>query len=104
MNRRGALVVLVPALSLGLAACAPIPVERAQQVCLASARDATGPRTEMGVGVGSHGARGGYVQVGVSSDYIMGRDPSQVYQDCVLRRSGQLPTVPLYDQPGWRAR
>ena len=101
--RRGALAMLVPAL-LGLAACAPLPVDRAERICLDSARDATGPRTEMGIGVGSHGYRGGYVQVGVSSDYITGRDPSQVFQECVRRRSGQMPTVPLYDQPGWRAR
>ena len=103
MNGRGALLAMAPAL-LGLQACAPIPVERAERVCLDSARDARSPRTEMGVGFGSHGARGGYVSVGMSSDYIMGRDPSRVYQDCVLRRSGQMPTVPLYDQPDWRAR
>lgn len=103
MRGCGALLVMTPAL-LGLMACAPIPVDRAERACLASARDATGPRTEMGVGVGSQGVRGGYVQVGVSSDYIMGRDPSSVFQECVLRRSGQLPLVPLYDQPGWRAR
>lgn len=101
---RGAPLLLIPASVLGLAACAPIPVEQAERACLASARDATGPRTEMGVGVGSHGYRGGYLQIGVSSDYIMGRDPAQVFQDCVIRRSGQLPERPLYDQPGWRGR
>lgn len=103
MRGRGALLVMAPAL-LGLMACAPIPVDRAERACLASARDASGPRTEMGVGVGSHGVRGGYVQVGIGSDYIMGRDPSAVFQDCVLRRSGQMPSRPLYDQPGWRSR
>lgn len=100
--RGGAQMLLVPAL-LGLAACAPIPVEQAERACMTDARDARGPRTEMGVGVGSHGARGGFVQVGLSSDYIMGRDPSQVFQECVQRRSGQMPRRPLYDQPGWRA-
>ena len=58
----------------------------------------------VGIGVGSHGYRGGYVNIGVSSDYIMGRDPSQVFSNCVQRRSGQMPTRPLYEQPGWRAR
>lgn len=103
MHGRGALLVLIPAL-LGSAACAPIPVDRAERACLSSARSARGPDTEMGVGVGSHGVRGGYLQVGVSSDYIMGRDPSQVFQECVLRRSGQMPTRALYEQPGWKAR
>lgn len=103
MWRGGARLLLAPAV-LGLAACAPLTVDQAERACLAAARDATGPRTEMGVGIGSHGTRGGFLQIGMSSDYIMGRDPSQVFQDCVLRRSGQLPARPLYDQPGWRAR
>lgn len=104
MIGRGAHLALIPAL-LGLAACAPIPVQQAERACLSSVNNATGPRTEMGVGVGSGGFRGGYVQIGVSSsDNIMGRDPSQVYANCVQRRSGQPPTVPLYEQPGWRAR
>lgn len=101
--RRRARLLLVLALP-GLAACAPLTVDQAERACLGAARDATGPRAEMGVGFGSHGARGGFVQVEMSSDYIMGRDPSQVFQDCVLRRSGQMPTRPLYDQPGWRMR
>lgn len=101
MNGRGALVAFS---LLGMAACAPVPVEQAERNCLASAREATGPQTEVGFGVGSHGYRGGFVRVGVSSDYIMGRDPSQVFDDCVQRRSGKMPTRPLYEQPGWSAR
>jgi hypothetical protein len=102
--RGGAQSLVVPALLLGLTACAPIPVEQAERACLSDARDATGPRTEMGVGVGSHGYRGSYLQIGMSSDYIMGRDPSQVFQDCVRRRSGRMPRQPLYEQPGWGGR
>lgn len=100
--RAAALAVLVPAL-LGPAACAPIPVEQAERACMASAQDARGPRTQVGLGVGSHGYRGGFVSVDLSSDYVMGRDPSQVFQNCVQRRSGRMPTRPLYEQPGWRA-
>lgn len=103
MNGRGAPWLWVPVL-LGLAACAPVPVERAERACLASARDATGPRTQVGIGVGSGGYRGGFISVDLSSDYIMGRDPSAVFDACVRRRSGQMPTRPLYEQPGWRAR
>lgn len=104
MFGRGAQLALIPAL-LGLAACAPIPVDQAERVCLNSVSNASGPRTEVGFGLGSGGFRGGYVQVGMStSDNIMGRDPSRVFQDCVQRRSGQQPRVPLYEQPGWRAR
>lgn len=103
MTMRGALALaLVPAL-LGLAACAPVPVAQAERGCLDEARGARAPQTEVGFGVGSHGVRGGFVQVGLSSDYIMGRDPAEVFNQCVQRRSGQMPSRPLYEQPGWRA-
>ncbi|MFH5775697.1 hypothetical protein [Paracoccus broussonetiae] len=102
MRPRGALCLLTPAM-LGLTACAPVPVDQAERSCLTAARDASGPRTEAGFGVGSDGFRGGYFSVGVSSDYMAGRDPSEVFEDCVLRRSGQPPSRPLYEQPGWRA-
>lgn len=96
-------ILLAPAL-LGLAACGPVPVAQAERTCLEAARDARGPRGEIGVGAGSGGFRGGYVSIGVSSDYLSGRDPSEVFDNCVRRRSGQMPTRPLYDQPGWRGR
>ncbi|UFM66340.1 hypothetical protein LOS78_10375 [Paracoccus sp. MA] len=104
MAARRAAFLLAPAL-LGLAACAPaqIPVEQAERVCMVKALDARGPRTEVGFGVGSHGYRGGFVSVDLSSDYIMGRDPAEIFNQCVLRRSGQMPVRPLYEQPGWRA-
>ena len=38
----------------------------------------------------------------MTSDYIMGRDPSEVFTRCVVNRSGQMPTRPLTAQPGWR--
>ena len=107
MAGRGALgLSLAPAL-LGLAACAPapvqIPVEQAERVCMVQALDARAPRTEVGLGIGSHGYRGGFVRVDMSADQILGRDPSQIFNQCVLRRSGQMPTRPLYEQPGWGA-
>ncbi|MTH76459.1 hypothetical protein [Paracoccus aestuariivivens] len=101
MTGRGALMALAPSL-LGMAACAPVPVEQAERSCLQDARSAVAPQTEVGLGVGSGGYRGGYIQLGVTSDYIMGRDPSDVFDHCVRRRSGRMPSRPLYDQPGWR--
>ena len=86
---------------LALTACAPIPVERAETMCLNDARLATGPRGTLGLGVGTDGPRA-VLDVTVSSDYLAGRDPAQVFAACVLRRSGQMPTRPLYDQPAWR--
>ncbi|WP_258869663.1 hypothetical protein, partial [Paracoccus thiocyanatus] len=55
------------------------------------------------LGVGSHGYRGGFVSVDLSSDQILGRAPSEIFNRCVQRRSGQMPTRTLYEQPGWPA-
>ncbi|AGT09633.1 hypothetical protein [Paracoccus aminophilus] len=107
MVRAGISMFLAGAGALMLSACAPqqIPVAQAEQLCLSSARDAAaGPRTEVGFGAGSHGFRGGFISVGLSGDSLMGRDPSDVYARCVLQRSGQMPSRPLYQQPGWGGR
>jgi hypothetical protein len=102
MAGRGALMALIPGF-LGMAACAPVPVEQAERNCLQAARDASGPRTEIGLGLGSGGYRSGYVGFEVSSDYLYGRDPAEVFDACVRRRSGQPPKRPLQEQPGWSA-
>lgn len=97
------LSLLVP---VTLAACGPVPVHQAEQSCLRDARDAQRPRGEvmMGVASGSGGrvSTVGRIEMNVSGDYIMGRDPSDVFNRCVMRRSGQMPTQVLADQPGWR--
>lgn len=99
------LVVMTPLLAV-LSACGPIPVEQAERNCLRSAELSTRPRGEMGVGIGT-GRHGGlhtaaHLEIEMSGDYVMGRDPADVFNRCVLRRSGQMPTRPLYDHPGWR--
>lgn len=89
-----------------LAACGPVPVEQAELTCLRDAELTVRPRTNVAVGVGTGfgggGTRGfGSVSVDLSGDYLAGRDPSQVYDRCVQRRSGQMPRRPLTEQPGW---
>jgi hypothetical protein len=86
---------------LVLVACGPIPVDRAERQCLEQARLAQQPRGEIALGVGSGGpAIGG--KVTITSDYIMGRDPSAVYDLCVYQKSGQPPSRPLYSFPEWK--
>ncbi|TBN41904.1 hypothetical protein EYE42_05745 [Paracoccus subflavus] len=102
--RAGSLVLM--GLLAALSACGPVPVEQAELTCLRDARLAERPQTNVslgvGTGIGGGGTRGfGSVSVDLSGDYLMGRDPSQVYDRCVQRRSGQMPRRPLYDQPGW---
>lgn len=87
-----------------IGACGPVPVAQAERSCLRDARLAQAPRGDvsLGVGIGSGGVSPmGRVSVEMSSDYLMGRDPAEVFDRCVMKRSGQRPTRPLAQQPGW---
>ena len=53
-------------------------------------------------GVNSNGDAMGGLKLEVSSDYLMGRDPSAIFDTCVYQKSGQPPTRPLYSFPDWR--
>ena len=97
--RAGRALVLV--LPLAFAACGPIPVDRAEEACFEDARLAAGPRGFVGLGAGSGGVSGKF-SITVTSDYIQGRDPAEVYEACVFNKSGQLPRRPLYDRPDWK--
>ncbi|MES2843439.1 MAG: hypothetical protein V4804_07695 [Pseudomonadota bacterium] len=85
-----------------LVACGPIPVDRAEDQCFERARLAAAPRGEIGLGVGSGGRTAGSIEVNITSDYLMGRDPSAVYDACVYQKSGQPPSRPLYTRPDWK--
>lgn len=90
------------ALPMLLLACGPIPLAQAERQCFERARLAQQPRGEIGVGVASDGRARSSLKLEVTSDYIMGRDPSAVYDSCVLQKSGQAPSRPLYSFPEWR--
>lgn len=83
-----------------LAACGPVSVEQAERTCLEEARLAQAPRGEVAVGVGTGGPRA-RVDITLSSDYVLQRDPETVFNACVNRKSGRLPTRPLAQQPGY---
>ncbi len=85
-----------------LAACGPISVQDAERQCFERARLAQQPRGEVAVGVGSGGRAVGGFELTVTSDYLTGRDPSAVYESCVVARSGEMPSRPLYERPDWR--
>jgi hypothetical protein len=53
------------------------------------------------MGVGSGGKAVGAFDVTISTDFLLGRDPAQVFDACVKARSGQFPARPLDAQPGW---
>lgn len=90
---------------LALGACGPVPVGQAERSCVQRANDALGPRSNISLGVvgDRHGIRPtSSVSVAISTDALAGRDPSEVFNRCVIDRSGQFPTRQLTDQPGWR--
>ncbi len=86
-------------LMLVLAACGPVSVQQAERECLPKARLAQQPRGEVAVGVDSNGRVGSRAEVTVSSDFLLGRDPNQVFETCVIQRSGALPSKPFYSYP-----
>jgi hypothetical protein len=87
------------ALCLVLAACGPVSVQQAERECLPKARLAQQPRGEVAIGVNSEGRVGSRAEVTVSSDFLLGRDPNQVFETCVIQRSGELPSRPFYSYP-----
>ena len=86
--------IALVALLLATAACGPMSPERAAKVCEERARAATGPTGEIGIGIGSDGPSS-RIEIGVTSDYLRGRDPYIVYEECVRQKTGQGPIRPL---------
>jgi hypothetical protein len=83
-------------MGLTFTACAPVLLspEEAAVVCEQQARAAQGPTGSVTVGINSDSGPSTSVAVGLSSDFLAGRDPMDVYNECVLRRSGQPPIRP----------
>ncbi|HSF62778.1 MAG TPA: hypothetical protein VLA78_00200 [Paracoccaceae bacterium] len=94
--------LILAGVAAALSACAPIPLARAEEQCFEQARLAARPRGEIGIGAATDGTTRGRFEVTVTSDYLMGRDPSAVYDSCVFNKSGQPPSRPLYSRPDWK--
>ncbi len=83
------------AAGLGLAACGPFPVEQAERQCYAQFAPKPPISGEAGMGVTNDGFRSNMkVELNVGA-YVQG-DPSAAYDSCVFRKSGRMPTRPLY--------
>ena len=90
------------ALGLLLAACGPMTLAEAERQCFERARLAQQPRGEVAFGVGSGGRTAAALELNVSSDYLLGRDPAAVYETCVVSKSGEPPSRPLYARSDWK--
>lgn len=85
-----------------MSACGPMSVAQAESQCFLRARQAANPLAGYSVGVGSEGVYTGDLGIAISSDLLAGRDPSAVYDTCVIQKSGELPRTPLTSRPDWR--
>ncbi|MBL4751340.1 MAG: hypothetical protein JKX71_12300 [Amylibacter sp.] len=91
---------LVLASVSGLSACTapkPVSVEQAMAQCTERARSAVKPDVSVGVGIGiGRRVRTGVgIGIELSSDYLKGTPPEEVYETCVVAKSGEKPTEPL---------
>jgi len=77
-----------------LAACGPTDPNRAADRCEQRARAAQGPTGNVTIGTNSTTGGFGSASVGISSDFLRGLDPVQVYERCVLELTGDLPVRP----------
>lgn len=93
---------MIPLLLL-LSACGTVSLQQAEKACFDRARLAQQPRGEVAVGVNSNGKVGGAIELNVSSDYLQGRDPSAVFDQCVYQKSGLPPSQPLYSRSDWKS-
>ena len=83
-----------------VAACGPMSLDQAESQCLLRARQAVNPLAGGAIGAGSAGLYTGDLSLTLSSD--TGRDPSAVFDTCVIQKTGQLPRQPLTSRPDWR--
>ncbi|MDA0721748.1 MAG: hypothetical protein O2994_08715 [Proteobacteria bacterium] len=82
-------------LLLGLAACGPVSPERAADRCEERARAAQGPTVGLTLGANSNSGPFASGSIGITSDAIRGRDPAQLYDECVFRLTGEMPDRPV---------
>ena len=94
--------LLVLPVLLALNACGPVPLVQAEADCRARADEASAPSSSVGVTFSSDGTVETNVSVGVTTDYLQGRSPTEVYNSCVLARAGQPPSRPYISLPPTR--
>ncbi len=77
-----------------LASCGPPTPEQAAQRCEERAQSAQGPDVGVTIGASSDGGPFASASIGVSGDFLRGRDPLEVYESCVIDLTGQPPIRP----------
>ena len=95
---------LTPALAAValIAGCSsePVSVRQAMEMCMEPARKAAGPTGTFGLGFGSEGGVSSSLSIELTGDYLIGRDPDEVFEECVVRQSGAVPDQPYSELVG----
>ena len=80
--------IVTPIIFCFLIGCAtnqpkPLTKKQIESICQKKKIEATKPTTNLSLATGSEGPK---YQIGItmSSDYITGRDPNEVYQQCIM--------------------
>lgn len=84
---------------LPLIACGPVTLDQAERDCAPRAHLAQKPQTSVGVMFNSDGTTQVGGTFGISTDYLKGRDPNDVFRACVFDRTGQVTTRSYLDMP-----
>lgn len=92
MIKRG---LIIGAIGL-LGACETTPPtpEQAAQRCEQRAQAAQAPDVSGVVGISNRSGPSVGISIGVSSDLLRGRDPLDVYEECVIELTGEPPIRP----------
>ncbi|ADO41314.1 hypothetical protein [Ketogulonicigenium vulgare] len=89
-----ALLGFVTLTACGAAPSGNVDIVAATAYCEQRARAAMGPTGGVTVGFNNRSGPSAEVELGVNTDFLRGRDPMQVYDECVRRRTGFAPYRP----------
>ncbi len=81
--------------TMALTACSPVTPQQAADRCEERARAAQAPDVDLTVGASSNDGGFASASIGVSADFLRGRDPLEVYESCVVGLTGDLPIRPV---------
>lgn len=84
--------VIYALIAVALTACGKMTPERAAERCEERARAAAGPTGGVSLGVNSNSGGFANASIGVSADFLRGREPDAVYTDCMINLTGEVPT------------
>lgn len=85
---------IIPVLALAACDLPPPDPARVADACEERARAAQGPTGQFTVGTNNRSGGFANASVGITSDFLRGLDPVQVYERCVFERTGELPIRP----------